>query len=110
LKFKRENLEKATRAGFMTATDLADYLVRKGIPFRQAHAIVGEVVGACVAQGRELTDLSVDELQHFSPKIGPDVAPLLTAAGSVNSRQSVGGTALTQVRAALARAEETLGL
>jgi argininosuccinate lyase len=110
LKFRRENLEKATRTGFMTATDLADYLVRKGVPFRQAHAVVGEVVAACIARGRELTELTVEELQHFSPVIAADVVPVLTVAGSVDSRQSVGGTALAQVRTALARAEEALGL
>jgi argininosuccinate lyase len=110
LRFKRENLEKATRAGFMTATDLADYLVRKGVPFRQAHALVGQVVAACIEQGRELTELTVDELQHFSPMIGADVASVLTVAGSVDSRQSAGGTALIRVRTALAQAEEALGL
>jgi len=110
LRFNRTNLEKATTAGFMTATDLADYLVVKEIPFRQAHAIVGQVVSFCIEQGRELTELALDELQRFSPVIGADVFGVLSTAGSIDSRQSIGGTALHQVKKALAQAEEALGV
>jgi argininosuccinate lyase len=110
LRFNRTNLEKATTAGFMTATDLADYLVKKEVPFRQAHGIVGQVVAYCIEQGRELTELALDELQSFSPVIGEDVFAVLSIAGSIASRQSIGGTGVHQVKKALAQAEGALGL
>jgi argininosuccinate lyase len=110
LRFKRENLAAASRTGFLTATDLADYLVRKNMPFRQAHAVVGRIVAHCLDNGQELTELSLDELQDFAPMIEADVLEVLSVAGSVASRQSFGGTGLQQVEAALARAEEVLGI
>ena len=108
MEFKVDNLEGATRAGFMTATDLADYLVVKNIPFRQAHSIVGKTVAYCVEQGKELTDLSLDELQRFSEAIDKDVFPVLTVKGSVDSRKSAGGTSQVRVEEALAKAEKDL--
>jgi argininosuccinate lyase len=108
MEFKVENLESATKAGFMTATDLADYLVVKNIPFRQAHSIVGKTVAYCVEQGKELIDLSLDELQHFSEEIDTDVFPVLTVKGSVDSRKSAGGTSRVRVEEALAKAEKDL--
>ncbi|MBC8318062.1 MAG: argininosuccinate lyase [Desulfobulbaceae bacterium] len=110
MEFRVERLENATQAGFMTATDLADYLVLKNIPFRQAHSIVGKTVAYCVEQGKELTDLSLDELQKFSDLIGEDVFPVLTVKGSVDSRQSAGGTSPVRVAEALAKAERDLGI
>jgi argininosuccinate lyase len=110
LRFNRDKLENATNAGFMTATDLADYLVQREIPFRQAHAIVGQVVSFCIEQDRELTELALDELQRFSPVIGEDVFEVLSTAGSIASSQSIGGTAVNQVEKTLAQAEEALGL
>jgi argininosuccinate lyase len=110
MEFKVDNLEAATRAGFMTATDLADYLVVKNIPFRQAHSIVGKTVAYCVELGKELTDLSLDELRRFSEAIDKDVFPVLTVKGSVDSRQSAGGTAQVRVEEALAQAEKDLGM
>lgn len=110
LQFNRAALEQATRTGFLTATDLADYLVVKGIPFRQAHAIVGKVVSHCIEQGRELWDLSLEELQAFSGKIEDNIFEVLSVAGSVNSRLTPGGTAQARVAEALARAEELLDL
>jgi argininosuccinate lyase len=106
----REAMAHATVGGFMTATDLADYLVLKDVPFRQAHAIVGKAVAACIAQGRELTDLSLDELKTFSDRIEADVFKTLTIQGSVDSRRSTGGTATARVEEALRQAEEALGL
>lgn len=108
LKFNRESLARATVGGYMTATDLADYLVGKNIPFRQAHAIVGQAVAFCLEQGRELAELSLSELQGFSAEIGEDVFAVLSVAGSVNSRTSLGGTAETVVTKALAAAEKDL--
>jgi len=110
LSFKREVLEQATEKGFMTATDLAEYLVRRNIPFRQAHGIVGRTVAYCIAKGKELTDLTLEELQEFSAYIADDVFGVLGIAGSVNSRTTQGGTANTSVLKALEQAETDLGL
>lgn len=103
-------LEAATEAGFMTATDLADYLVRKNIPFRRAHAIVGNTVAFCIEQGKDLPDLTLAELREFSKVIEEDVFHWLTVRGSVNSRTSQGGTAESVVAAMVLRAEQELGL
>lgn len=110
LRFNEERLREGIGAGYMTATDLADYLVRKNVPFRQAHAIVGQTVAYCIGADKELTDLSLAELQKFSERIDEDVFTLLTTEGSVNSRMSPGGTAGAQVEEAIRRAERALGL
>ena len=109
LSFNREILVHATQKGFMTATDLAEYLVRKNIPFRQAHAIVGQAVAYCIANGKELTDLTLEELQVFSNEIAEDVFEVLRVEGSVNSRTASGGTAGTAVMKAIEKAETDLG-
>ena len=100
----RERMRAAALQGFATATDLADYLVRKGIPFRDAHEIVGKAVALGVRGGRDLAELTLDELRRFSPAIGEDVFAVLTLEGSVAARDHIGGTAPKQVRAAIARA------
>ncbi|KAA6185274.1 argininosuccinate lyase [Thiohalocapsa marina] len=105
----RERMRAAARQGFSTATDLADYLVRKGIPFRDAHEIVGKAVAFGVREQRDLAELSLDELRRFSPAIGPDVFDVLTLEGSVAARNHLGGTAPAQVRAAIARARGAQG-
>ena len=110
LTFNRQTLLGATKAGFLTATDLADYLVLKNVPFRQAHAIVGSAVAYCLEQAKELTDLNLMELQMFSEAIGQDVFEVLSVEGSVNSRTSAGGTAAVEVEKALAAAETDLGI
>jgi len=110
LSFNREILGNASKKGFMTATDLAEYLVRKNIPFRQAHAIVGQAVAYCITNAKELTDLSFKELQKFSDTIAEDVFEVLGAEGSVNSRTTSGGTASTSVLKALEKAEADLGI
>ncbi|MBU4034462.1 MAG: hypothetical protein KKG34_06645, partial [Proteobacteria bacterium] len=107
---KPEAMRAAVLQGFATATDLADYLVRKNIPFRQAHAIVGRTVAFCLSQGKELTELSLAELKTFSEAIENDVFAVLSIAGSVNSRVSHGGTAGSVVAEALNRAEQALGI
>ncbi|MDH4322264.1 MAG: argininosuccinate lyase, partial [Desulfobulbaceae bacterium] len=109
LSFNQERLLDCTRGGYMTATDLADYLVRKNIPFREAHAIVGRTVAYCIERNKELPELAIEELRQFSDRIDEDVFPLLTVAGSVNSRLSAGGTGLERVSEALAEAERRLG-
>jgi len=110
LSFNRAILGHATEKGFMTATDLAEYLVRKNIPFRQAHAIVGQAVASCIANARELTDLTLEELQEFNAAIAEDVFEVLGTEGSVNSRKASGGTAITAVTKALEAAETDLGI
>ncbi|MGV6827681.1 MAG: argininosuccinate lyase [bacterium] len=102
----RDAMREATMKGFATATDLADYLVRKGMPFRDAHEVVGKAVAACVEQGCDLSDLSLEALQSFSDKIGKEVYEVLTLEGSVAARDHIGGTAPTQVRAAIQRAKK----
>jgi argininosuccinate lyase len=100
----RERMRTAAAQGFSTATDLADYLVRKGIPFRDAHEIVGKAVGLGVREGRDLAELTLDELRGFSDAIEADVFAVLTLDGSVAARDHLGGTAPAQVRAAIERA------
>ncbi|MFP5506479.1 MAG: argininosuccinate lyase [Gammaproteobacteria bacterium] len=105
---KRERLREAALAGFSTATDLADYLVRKGVPFRDAHEIVGLAVRRGIELGKDLSQLPLEELQRFSKAIGADVFEVLTLEGSVAARNHLGGTAPEQVRAAIARARQRL--
>ena len=102
-------MREATLKGFATATDLADYLVRKGTPFRDAHEVVGKSVAYCVDKGCDLADLQLAELRRFSDKIDEDVFDYLTLEGSVAARDHIGGTAPTQVRAAIRRARARLG-
>ena len=99
----REIMREAARRGFATATDLADYLVRKGIAFRDAHEIVGKAVGYGVSSKKDLADMSLSELRQFSDQIDDDVFEVLTLEGSVSARNHVGGAAPEQVRAAVAR-------
>ncbi len=108
--FRTENLQAATKGGFMTATDLADYLVRKKMPFRQAHGVVGRIVALCQQRSIELIELPLEEYRQFSDLIEADVMDCLSVEGSVNSRVSVGGTAKTRVEEALERAEQQLGI
>ena len=105
---KKESLYNAALKGYATATDLADYLVRKGIAFRDAHEIVGKSVAYGIAQKKDLSALSLRELQQFSPMIAQDVFAVLTLEGSVQSRNHVGGTAPQQVRAAVAKRRSEL--
>ncbi|MEW8014192.1 MAG: argininosuccinate lyase [Candidatus Sedimenticola endophacoides] len=106
---RRDRMREAALKGFATATDLADYLVRKGIPFRDAHEVVGRAVALCVERESDLAELSLEELQGFSPAIGEDVHQVLTLEGSVAARDHIGGTAPAQVRAAIDRARQRLG-
>ena len=108
LQVKRDVMARAAHQGFSTATDLADYLVRKGVAFRDAHEIVGKAVRAALDGGRELAQLSLDELRRFSPQIGDDVFAALSPEGSVRARNHIGGTAPAQVRAAIVRAQARL--
>ncbi|MGA1206460.1 MAG: argininosuccinate lyase [Gammaproteobacteria bacterium] len=104
----RAALKAAAVNGFSTATDLADYLVRKGIPFRDAHEIVGQAVAHGVATQTDLAAMPLPTLQTFSPVIDADVYAVLTVEGSMASRDHFGGTAPNQVRAAITRARARL--
>ncbi|MES9846101.1 MAG: argininosuccinate lyase [Candidatus Sedimenticola sp. 6PFRAG5] len=106
---RKQNMREATMKGFATATDLADYLVVKGIPFRDAHEVVGKAVALCVEKECDLSDLDLAELQAFSGAIAEDVFEVLTLEGSVAARNHIGGTAPEQVRAAIQRARKRLG-
>jgi len=105
---RREAMREAARRGFSTATDLADYLVRKGLAFRDSHEIVGSAVQYAAAQAKDLAELSLDELRAFSTAIEGDVFAVLTLEGSVAARDHLGGTAPSQVRAAVARGRKLL--
>jgi argininosuccinate lyase len=105
---KRAAMRSAAQRGFATATDLADYLVRKGVAFRDAHEIVGRAVRHGIETGQDLSEMKIEALQTFSPVIGPDVYAVLTLEGSVAARNHVGGTAPEQVRAAIKRARKRL--
>ncbi len=108
IRANRERMREAARQGFSTATDLADYLVRKGIPFRDAHEIVGQAVALGVETGRDLAEMSLEELRRFSERIEEDVFEVLTLEGSVAARDHIGGTAPAQVRRAIAEARARL--
>jgi argininosuccinate lyase len=103
-----DRMLEALREGYATATDLADYLVRKGVAFRDAHEVVARAVRAAEAAGKDLAELSDEELARFSPLIGADVRAVLTPEGSAASRRHVGGTAPEAVRAAIERARKRL--
>jgi len=103
-----ERMRAALREGFATATDLADYLVRKGMAFRDAHEVVARAVRTAEQAGKDLADLPLEQLKAFSPLIGADVHAVLTPEGSVASRRHVGGTAPEAVRAAIERARKRL--
>ncbi|MDO8933203.1 MAG: argininosuccinate lyase [Rhodocyclaceae bacterium] len=108
IRVKAETMRAALKQGYATATDLADYLVKKGLPFRDAHEAVARAVRAAETKGCDLPDLPLAELQAFSPLIAADVFGVLTVEGSLAARDHIGGTAPAQVRAAIARARATL--
>ncbi|MGS2718608.1 argininosuccinate lyase [Eionea flava] len=105
---KKDSMYEAAKRGFSTATDLADYLVRKGIPFRDSHEIVGKSVAYGIETGKDLSDMSLEELQQFSDQITADVFDVLTLEGSVAARDHIGGTAPNQVRKAVETAKVLL--
>jgi argininosuccinate lyase len=108
IRVKSEAMAAALRQGYATATDLADYLVKKGLPFRDAHEVVARAVRACEERDCDLADLTLDQLRAFSPLVADDVYTVLTVAGSLAARDHLGGTAPVQVRAAIARSRARL--
>jgi argininosuccinate lyase len=108
MELDRDAMLRAAQDGFPTATDLADYLVRKGVAFRDAHELVGKLVRLGMDTGKDLSQMSLSELQGMCKEIESDVFDILTLEGSVNARSHVGGTAPAQVRQAIQRARKRL--
>jgi len=107
LKIKSENMLKATRRGYLLATDLADYLAGKGETFRSAHAIVAGLVNYAAAKGESLDEISLDEYRQYSPLFGDDVYKI-NLESAIAARDVAGGTALRQVEEALANAKKVI--
>jgi argininosuccinate lyase len=109
IKVNKDAMRQAVLEGFATATDLADYLVKKGLPFRDAHEVVALAVRHAEAKGCDLADLPLEELQKFSALVAADVYTVLTPEGSLASRRHTGGTAPEQVKKAISNARQYLG-
>ena len=103
MRVKGDNMRIAAARGFSTATDVADYCVRKGLPFRQAHEVVGKTVRYCVETGKDIPDLTLEEFREFSPLIDEDIYDYVTLEASVNARKATGGTAREAVERELTR-------
>jgi argininosuccinate lyase len=103
MRVKAGNMREAAACGFSNATDVADYLVRTGMPFREAHEVVGKSVRYCIEHGKRLEELSLDEWKGFSDRIGGDIYDAITLEASVNARRATGGTALERVKAEIER-------
>ena len=106
---RHEMMRQAALQGYATATDLADYLVKKGLPFRDAHEAVARAVRYCVEKGCDLSELTLEQMRTFSDLIESDVLKVLTLEGSVSARDHIGGTAPAQVKKAVAALKERLG-
>jgi argininosuccinate lyase len=99
LKFNKERMEKGTEGGFLNATDVAEYLVKKGMPFRESHGVTGRIVRYCIENGRRIEDLNIGELRRFSPLIKKDIFDRITVRASVAGKRSAGGTSGKNVKA-----------
>ncbi|MFO7971012.1 MAG: argininosuccinate lyase [Desulfobacterales bacterium] len=110
LKINKDVMRRATSTGFLNATDMADYLVTKGMPFRQAHDCVGKAVAYAWTKKKELHELTLKELKSFSSHIEKDIFDILTIEQMINRRDSFGGTSLKNVRAAIKKAEKDIAV
>ncbi len=110
IKFHKEKLESSAEDGFTTATDLAEYLVRKGIPFRLAHEITGKIVLHCIEHGKKLSEMKIREFKEFSDKIEEDVYNILTASGSIEAKKSYGSTSKQMLIKQIKLLKKTTGL
>jgi len=108
MKVKKEEMQKATKGGFVNATDVADYLAAKGIPFRECHEIVGKLVLDCIEQGKNIDDLTLAEFQNYSPSFAEDIQEKIKVESCVQVRKSLGGTAPEQVNRFILQAEKNL--
>ena len=109
LRFDRDAMRRATERGMLVATDLADHLAARGVPFREAHEVVGRIVRDRLATGQDLAGLTTDQLRGYDPRFGDDAAAAATIARSLAARRSPGGTAPERVREALAEANAAFG-
>jgi argininosuccinate lyase len=109
IEFKHENMKKALNEGFITATDIADYLTRKGVPFRHSHEVTGRIVGYAEEKGRELINLHISEYRMFSKLFDDDLFDHITLEGSVSNRKSYGGTARQNVLKMIGLGKKELG-
>jgi len=108
IRVNADAMRKAALEGYATATDLADYLVKKGVPFRTAHDAVAQAVRFAEGRGCDLADLKLPELQQFSPVVEKDVFAALKLEGALKARSHIGGTAPARVKAAIAKARKLL--
>ncbi|MCU6708410.1 argininosuccinate lyase [Paenibacillus sp. J5C_2022] len=108
MKVNKEQMRKAVNQDFSNATDIADFLVGKGMPFRQAHEVIGKTVLYCIEQNKYLLDLTLDEFKQFSKLFDDSIYAILQPEQVVNARNVYGGTGKTQVEAAIGRADEVL--
>ncbi len=108
MKVNSEQMRIAAGRGFSTATDIADYLVRKGLPFRNAHEVVGKAVRYCVENDKDIPELTLEEFQHFNTDIDADIFDFVTLEASVNARKATGGTAREAVLKEIALARDAL--
>jgi len=108
IEVNKESMRKTAEEGFLVATDLADYLVRKGIPFRTAHQVVGNIVGYCIKAGEELDNLSIDKLREFSNLIEEDVFNVIKIERSIQTKDVPGGTSPKKVAEAIRQAKKTI--
>jgi argininosuccinate lyase len=102
-------MEQSAGAGFATATDIAEYLVRKGVPFRSAHEITGRIVRHCIETGRNLEEVDLREYRSFSDVFGKDLYTFISPSRSVTAKRSEGGTSPDMVREQIGRFREMLG-
>ena len=107
-KFKKLSSEDLETSGFLTATDMADYLVLKGVPFREAHEITGKTVAYCLDEGKTLSKLSLQELRKISKRFEEDVSKHIALENSVDRKNVYGGTATKQVKAQISRLTKIL--
>ena len=108
MKVNKDRMRQAVNQDFSNATDIADFLVGKGLPFRQAHEVIGKTVLYCIQQGKYLLDLTLDEFKQFSKLFDDNIYSVLQPENVVNARNVYGGTATTQVAEAIVRAENEL--
>jgi argininosuccinate lyase len=104
VRFHRERMAGAAVQGYTLATDLADYLVRRGVPFRKAHRVAGQIVQYCIQHHKELNECSLEEFKSFHKSFDADVYPSIELMSAIDQRTSLGGTATSRVREAIARA------
>ncbi|MDI1471196.1 Argininosuccinate lyase [Thermodesulfovibrio sp. N1] len=110
VKFNVDKMKASLKTGFLTATDLAEYLVKKGVPFRIAHEIVGKIVLYCIEKGKNLSELEIKEFKKFSDKIDENVYEILTPEGSITAKQSYGSTAKKFVKEQIIILKKSLGM